>query len=448
MDTDTLALSLEREREARRAVEIELEQKNQELQRANRTLTLKAEELSAKTLQLQAILDRTLAAILVVTGDGMIERANRVAITSFGLTPDTIYDTPVMMLFGRKCQATIETLIEHGSYEGDDNYQTVEITGVRADRTTFPIEVAVAKLEQGQDEHTVWICRDITSRRDDERRRQVLETEIRQSQKLESLGTLASGIAHEINTPIQFIGDNLHFLKEAFADFDATLSATRALFEALEGEQKETLLARLEQAEKNADIGYLRGEIPNCIDQSLEGVQRVSEIVGAIRAFAHPGSEEKTPVDINKIVETTVTVSRSQWKYAAEMALELDPGLPPVLAHPNDLHQVLLNLIVNAADAIQARDKFKTGTISIRTSLEPAFLVLAVSDTGCGIALENQERIFDPFFTTKAVGKGTGQGLSIVYNIIVHKLGGSIDVTSQENEGTTFTIKLPRGDDV
>jgi len=192
-------------------------------------------------------------------------------------------------------------------------------------------------------------------------------------------------------------------------------------------------------------LAYLQEEIPQAIDQSLEGLERIAKIVRSMKEFSHPGMDEKTPIDINQAIETTINVSRNEWKYHADIETDLDPGLPNVSCLPGEINQVLLNLIVNAAHAIvnvvgESGDK---GLIRISTRLDGAWAEIRVSDTGTGIPEEIKQRIFDPFFTTKMVGKGTGQGLAIAYSVVVDKHGGVIDLESEEGKGTTFIISLP-----
>jgi signal transduction histidine kinase len=194
------------------------------------------------------------------------------------------------------------------------------------------------------------------------------------------------------------------------------------------------------------DIDYLREEIPRAIEQSLDGIQRVSSIVKAMREFSHPGGVEKTYIDLNKAIESTIILTRNEWKYAAEMITSFAPDMPLVKGYPADLNQVILNLLVNAAQAVQAKleaEPGEKGRIEVTTRRDGDEGEICIRDTGTGIPSEIQSRIFDPFFTTKEVGKGTGQGLTIAHNIIVRKHGGRIYCESQVGEGTAFYIRLP-----
>jgi signal transduction histidine kinase len=252
-----------------------------------------------------------------------------------------------------------------------------------------------------------------------------LEAELRHAQKLESVGQLAAGIAHEINTPIQFVGDNLRFLGDAFAQF----------VRALKG-----------RAEQDPELGFLVDEVPLAIDQTLDGVKRVATIVRAMKAFGHPSGEEKAPADLNEAIRNTLVVANNEIKYVADVVTDLG-DLPPVWCHLGDINQVLLNLVVNGAQAVSAgvEDTGERGTITVRSRHEGDEVVIEVADTGVGIPSEIAHRIFEPFFTTKDVGIGTGQGLTLAYSLIRDRHHGTIGFRSERGAGTTFTVRLPVG---
>jgi PAS domain S-box-containing protein len=284
------------------------------------------------------------------------------------------------------------------------------------------------------------MCDDITERNQ-------LRQQLNQAQKLESVGQLAAGIAHEINTPTQYIGDNVRFLKEAFLDltnlltsYEGMLSAARK--NAVTSETIQDVITAIERA----DAPYLLSEIPKAIDQTLEGINRVSTLVSAMKEFSHPGTKEKIPLDLNHAIDSTITVARSEWKYVASLETDFDPTLPPVLCQPGEFNQVILNLIVNAAHAIGdvVRERgSQMGVIRVQTRKCTEWAEIRVQDTGAGIPENVQPRIFDPFFTTKEIGKGTGQGLAIAHSVIVDKHNGSISFETEEGNGTTFIVRLP-----
>lgn len=272
-----------------------------------------------------------------------------------------------------------------------------------------------------------------------------MEAQLRQSQKLEAIGQLAAGIAHEINTPMQYIGDNTRFLESAWTSL-RELFAVLTPASQLTGESSLSgLLNKIQVACKSADIEYLESEIPLAIQQSLEGIRRVTKIVQAMKEFSHPGSENKVLTDINKAIETTVTVARNEWKYVAELETLLDHDLGLVPCHPGEFNQVILNLITNAAHAIAPTltGSGQKGKITIRTMKEGDRAAISIQDTGAGIPEAIRSRIFEPFFTTKEPGKGTGQGLALVHSAIVERHGGAIWFDTEVGKGTTFSIQIP-----
>jgi len=274
-----------------------------------------------------------------------------------------------------------------------------------------------------------------------------VERELRQAQKLESIGQLAAGIAHEINTPVQYVGDNIRFLGDAFRDLLEINEKHTALLQAMKGGQPvNALIEVVEAAIELADIPFLVDEVPKTIQQSMEGINRVGTIVRAMREFSHPGSEEKNPTDINQSLTSTLTVSRNEWKYVAEVETDLALDLPLVSCLPGEMNQVFLNLIINAAHAIgdiTDNGSLGKGLIRLSTCLQGNWLEIRIADSGGGIPEKVQHRIFDPFFTTKKIGKGTGQGLAIARSVVVDKHQGSIRFETEAGKGTTFFIRLP-----
>ncbi len=271
--------------------------------------------------------------------------------------------------------------------------------------------------------------------------------QLAQTQKLEAIGQLAAGMAHEINTPIQYVGDNFRFISDSFLQIDRVLAHYARLLEAVkQNESFSDLASKVDEAIADADLPYLREEIPQALGQCHEGIERVAHIVKAMKEFSHPGSQRMKPVDLNYAIESTLTVCRHEWKYVAEAITDLDPALPPVRCLAGELKQVILNLVINAAHAIaEAKRPDGLGRISVSTRQNGEFVEIRVADNGVGIPEAIQSRIFDPFFTTKEVGKGTGQGLSIARNVIINRHGGTLSFETQEGIGTTFLIQLPIG---
>lgn len=269
--------------------------------------------------------------------------------------------------------------------------------------------------------------------------------ELRHNQKIQDIGRLASGIAHEINTPIQFVGDNIRFLRDEFVGVEKLLRKYRELQDAAElGPIPPALRQQLREAYESCDMDYLLGEVPKAMNQSLDGIERVATIVRAMKEFSHPDRGEKIPSDINNGLRTTLIVARNELKYVADV--ETDFGaLPPVRCYLGDLNQVFLNLLVNAAHAIQdvVKSTGQKGKITVSTRADDGWVAINISDTGAGIPEHIRSRIFEPFFTTKEAGRGTGQGLALARSIVIDKHGGTIGFESQVGVGTTFTIRLP-----
>ena len=302
-----------------------------------------------------------------------------------------------------------------GSYRWCRNHAQVEFDGDR------PARVIGAILDITQEKKMLEQLRES-------------ERQLAHKQKLESIGQLAAGIAHEINTPIQYIGDNGKFLEDAFRD----------LIKLVKLSPPGAAQSGPETIEESV-LDYYRGEVPKAIEQLLEGVDRVASIVRAMKEFSHPGPLERVPVDINRGIESTILVSKHEWKYVADITTDFDRDLPPVPCLAGEFNQVILNLIVNSVHAITdaLKDPSDRGSIHISTRQDGDCVEIRVTDTGCGIPEAIQPKVFDPFFTTKPVGKGTGQGLALAHAVIVKKHRGTIRVESKPGRGATFVIRLP-----
>jgi two-component system NtrC family sensor kinase len=274
-----------------------------------------------------------------------------------------------------------------------------------------------------------------------------MQIQLLHAQKLESIGQLAAGIAHEINTPTQYVSDNARFLKDAWVGLSRLIEDVVGITKSLPDSEAGRLAAQdILLACQKADLEFLAEQVPLAIDQSIDGLSRIASIVSAMKEFSHPDCGDASMADLNAAIKSTTGVSRSEWKYVADLKLDLDPDLPPVPCNVGEINQVMLNLIVNAAHAIGASaDGSKgKGVITIATRrTDDGMVRITVADTGVGIPESVQQRVFDPFFTTKEVGKGTGQGLAIAHNVVTKHHGGKIDFTSQPGVGTTFTILLP-----
>ena len=287
------------------------------------------------------------------------------------------------------------------------------------------------------------IARDISERKFN-------EDQLSQNRRMESIGQLAAGIAHEINTPIQYIGDNIQFLKDSCEDITNLLKKSLSFVQvAKTGSIEGFAIDEIENLIIDTDSDYLLEEVPKAIGQSIEGLQHVADIVSAMKQFCHPGIEEKQVADLNNSIKNVITVARNEWKYVADIITDLDETLPPVPCILGEINQVMLNLIINATHAVKdavGKGELK-GTIKVATSHNDSWAEIRVSDSGTGIPKEVRPKIFDPFFTTKEVGTGTGQGLAISYSIVVNNHGGTLDFETEEDKGTTMIVRLPMRSD-
>jgi len=337
------------------------------------------------------------------------------------------------------------------SAKSDDSDVIVGLDAGAHDYVTKPFkkEILTARVrsavnvKQSHDRLTQVNAQLVTEIADRER----MQQELVRAQKLESIGHLAAGIAHEINTPAQYVGDNIRFLQESFADINHLLGKFQELLTAVrQGSVSAEMLTEAEVAVRQADVDYLTLETPKAIVQSVEGIKRVANIVRAMKEFSHPGNGHKQNVDVNRAIQSTLMVSRSEWKYVADLVTHFAPDLPLVPCLPGEFNQVILNLVINAAQAIGAvvgEGAIGKGTITISTRRQGPWAEIEVTDTGTGIPAGVREHVFDPFFTTKEVGKGTGQGLTIAHSIVVTKHGGRIRLESEVGRGTTFIVHLP-----
>jgi PAS domain S-box-containing protein len=369
-------------------------------------------------------------AIVLLDVDGRIESLNAAAEGMFGWSrAEAAGRSFLEELVAPRSRAAVAESITGGDHHGrPPPYDRWSTFGLRRGGEEFPIECHVTGLGSRTPGSCAFV-RDLT-----EAHR--LELELRQAQKLEAVGRLAAGIAHELNTPIQFIGDNTRFLQDVFGALDRF---ARSALDAARPEARDAL-ARLAE---ELDLAYVREQAPRTLERTLQGVQRVSTIVRAMKEFAHPDQKEMTAADLNRAVQATVDIARNEYKYVADVETDLGP-LPPVTCHLSELNQVVLNLIVNAAHAIGdvVKGTARRGKIRISTRHEGERVAISVSDTGAGIPEPIRAKVFDPFFTTKPVGQGTGQGLAIARSVVQHHRG-EIAFTTAVGEGTTFTIRLP-----
>ena len=310
------------------------------------------------------------------------------------------------------------------------------------DNETRSLDVTISRVEVSNEKKANFLLTGV-----DTTEQKRLESQLRQAQKLEAIGQLAAGIAHEINTPIQFIGDNVKFLEKCHEDVGQVLRlCLRIQKESASGGPSQGTIAELNQRVESGDLSHLAGEIALAITDSLEGVRRVAKIVQAMKEFSHPSTADKGAVDVNRAIETTITVARNEWKHVAEVRTDFDSTLPTVPCLAGEFNQVILNLLVNAAHAIAdvvGNGDRRKGIITVTTRRDGEWVEIRIQDSGKGIPDEIGTRVFEPFFTTKPLGKGTGQGLALAHTVIVTNHGGKIWFDSEVGVGTTFFVRLP-----
>ncbi len=299
------------------------------------------------------------------------------------------------------------------------------------------IEIALSAIHLDEQLAYSVFIRDITQSK-------MLEQQLMQSQRLESIGQLAAGVAHEINTPVQFVNDSVHFLKDGVHDLFAMIDQITQSIELIEDDStRQALMESVNTARTTNDLEYLTENIPEAIDRSLDGLTRVAEIVRSMKEFSHRGSGEMKANDLTRVILNTLTVAQNEYKYVADVETDF-AGIPLVTCNGGEISQVLLNLVVNAAHAIADRVKGSSdrGKITISTRADDTSVYIDVSDTGGGVPKRIQHRIFEPFFTTKEVGRGSGQGLAIAHSVIKNHCG-ELSFSTKLDVGTTFHIRLP-----
>jgi|CZKU01.1.fsa_nt_gi two-component system NtrC family sensor kinase len=396
-------------------------------------------EASARVVrsQLEALLEHAPAYILAVDENGAIQFINQVLphlkkediVGSFWLDHIQPEQHDAMK---ERFRAVLET----GTSQ---TYETVAL-GPNGVRVVFSAQMGAMRIE-GRVVGAVIIAQDVT----DLRR---MQAELAISQRLAAVVVLAAGIAHEVNTPVQFVTDSIEFLREAIGDVFGVVEKLRIL-EALRGggagaPELEGAIAAAAEAREEADLPYLFAAIPKAFDRCFKGLDRVVAIVRSLNEFARPTRQAMVAVDLNRTIESAMATARGEYEKLAELETELGE-LPLVTCYPDDIQKVLLDLVANAAHAIKgaANGSDRKGTIRVRTRLDGEGVVIAVTDTGTGIPETIAQRVFDPFFTTKEVGSGIGQGLALAWAVVKDVHGGELRFETTVGVGTTFFVRLP-----
>ncbi|HET9656768.1 MAG TPA: MASE3 domain-containing protein [Kineosporiaceae bacterium] len=400
----------------------------------NRRLIAGAEELRTSRERLQGITDHLSEGVFVIVEDGLVRFANPAAVRLLtGEGPELTTDGNCRIDDYLRLRGPLDdhplraspfwaTVTTQGTAEADD------LLLVLPSGRTAEVSCSASVMAGGHAPAQV-----ILSFRDmgalNQARRQAA-----QAAHLAAIGRLAAGVAHEINTPAQYVGDNLMFIAEGLSLLTSAVGGVVA-DPGLSGRARETL--------GSPELAETLAELPQAVTQSRDGLRQIIRIVKSMREFSHPGTAEVAATDINHAIETAVTVTRNEWKHVATVDLHLDPALPPVLGRAAELNQVFVNLIVNAAQAIEASGKPLPGVISVTTALRDDTVEIRVRDSGTGIPESLGDKIFELFFTTKPAGQGTGQGLALCRDVVTVKHGGTIEVDSVESGGATFTVRLP-----
>lgn len=396
------------------------------------------EALRDSEARAKAMFTQSSEAIFLFNNDGFID-VNPKTLELFGFeSEDDIRPfhpadlSPPLQPNGEPSEQVAASIIEQFTRDGFAKFDWLH---QRKTGETFMTDVSLALIDAERG-IAMGIMRDVSERRE-------LERQLSQAQKLESIGQLAAGVAHEINTPMQCVFSNIEYLQEAF---DRVFNLTEAYRQLDRGDWPEETRQFIEQTEKRSKFDRVKGNISDATAESGEAARRVIEIVRAMKTMSHPGTTNKVSTDLNKLVQDAAVISRNRWKYVATLETHLDEELGGIPLLPAQLSQVMLNLIVNAADAIVEKlgsEPSSLGAIELITRRADDGVVIEVSDSGSGIPDHVRKRIFDPFFTTKEVGRGTGQGLAIAYDVIVNQHQGRIDVETTPGEGSRFVIWLP-----
>lgn len=405
--------------------------------RIEATVQLRTAELEQSTALMTAIVGSAPDLIANLDRNCLVVVCNDAGAAMLGLSPWQLVGRPFAEVLAGEGAVQLIAFLDQGA---EAQRLRLSTRARRADGTSFPIELTASRVPEAG--LVTVIGRDVTHIELEK----LHAEQQRQGQKLEAIGQLAAGIAHEINTPIQFVSDNVVFLQGVFTAVNTLLRSVPEMIEMLSAAgMPPDRIAELQALRTAADLEFIDAEIPLALTQSRDGLMHVAEIVRAMKEFSHP-ADGMVMADLNCAIKNTVTVARNEWKQVAEVDLQLAADLPLVPCQPGEINQVILNLVVNAAQAIGdvvGDGAVGKGTITVRTGRDGPFAIVEVRDTGAGIPAAIRGRIFESFFTTKAVGKGTGQGLAIAHNVVVTKHRGTITFSSEVGRGTTFRVRLP-----
>ncbi|MCD0459683.1 hybrid sensor histidine kinase/response regulator [Roseiconus lacunae] len=399
-----------------------------------------------QSLELQDALEnaetliQSISSILVsLDSNGLVSRWNPIAEQVFGIRePDAIGKAWNELSINWLVPENVQRLVSAGSAKGPvrESIQFLDSAG-----STLTLEFHVFPIvDEASSAARLILANDITLQI-------MLKSQLDQAQRLESVGQLAAGVAHEINTPMQYISDNIRYVSKTYQRLKALLDCLPSLIDdSISDEEFLTLRGQVIGSTTKRKLNDWITQIPEALSDSIVGVDAVAKIVSAMKEFCHPGRDEKSLLSLNHILNSTITVARNEWKHTAELEADFSDDLPDLLGFPSELNQAFLNIIVNAVHAIRDQiegERIGRGVIRISTRAEQSSVIVEISDNGGGIPSSVRDRVFEPFFTTKDIGKGTGQGLAIARSVIVDKHGGTLSFDVEEGEGTKFIIELP-----
>lgn len=399
--------------------------------KTNWLIKQKMNDLTDQTVRLNTVLDSATSAIITINNLGTIISFNLAAEQIFGYSAREMIGQNIKSLMPESVAAVHDDYLQsyRETQESSIIGQRREIDARRKNRDIFPAMLRVNPMIINGETFFSGFIDDITETK-------MLAAQLMQAQKLEAIGQLASGIAHEINTPIQYIGDNLSALQDNFSEI---LACQTKLYEMADINLKTELDKLIEQH----DLEFILEDSPKAIKQAKEGVDRVAEIVRAMKSFSHiDSSQGKQNADLHECLKNALTISRNSYKNIAEISTEFADDISHIECFPSELNQVFLNLIINAAHAIEEKQN-GIGLIKVKTRKLDNIVEISIQDNGAGIDPAIQQKVFNIFFTTKEVGKGTGQGLSLSHNIVVERHHGKLFFESTKDIGTTFFIQLP-----
>ena len=386
-----------------------------------------AAQLKAASESLTELFRAVPGAIIVIADDGLVEAVNEETQRMLGYAEGELVGRNHAVIFGK-------IAIPHEAAKG--KVQRSERALLTKTGHRIPVLLSATVMDTGQHRALVCVAVDLTERKK-------LEAELLHAHKLESIGRLAAGVAHEINTPIQFISDSVRFACDAVRDLAPVYRRYREVRESAHaGPEFLEQLRQLDAVEANADVAFLFEQLPGALNRAMEGLQQVASIVRATKDFAYPTTRERRMANINKALQSTLIIGKQEYAGCADIELELGE-LPLVPCHIGELNQVFLNLLINAAHAIQDRKRGGRGRIRVRTSVVGPSVLIEITDDGDGIPEIIQNSIFDPFFTTKDVGRGSGQGLAIARSVVVERHGGSLEFSTSPEHGTQFFVRIP-----